>query len=120
MQQYKPDEIRKFLEKKIKPVAEKRFIEFGMDKEEAEELIEEGIDSIFSKIFLIEKFLKDKNYKALIKLTHSIKGVLLNLGLENEAEAFKKVKHMYENGKNYIEIETQTRKAIKMLLNEGK
>ena len=116
MQQYKPDEIRKILEKKIKPVAEKRFIELGIEKEEIEELIEDGIDSVFSKIFLIEKALREKNFEALIKLTHSVKGILLNLGLEKEAELFKKIKYLYEEGKSDREIKEKTLKAIKYLI----
>ncbi|WP_456436880.1 hypothetical protein [Desulfurobacterium sp.] len=99
----------------IKKKAYKHLENFGFENDDIKELIEDGIISIKSKLFLIEKALKEKNADTLIKITHALKGILLNMGMEEEAEEFRKVKRLYENNNNFEKLEEQVKKAINKL-----
>ncbi|WP_457568776.1 hypothetical protein [Desulfurobacterium sp.] len=99
----------------IKKKAKKHLEGFGFENDDINELIEDGINSIKSKLFLIEKALKEKNAETLIKITHALKGILLNMGMENEAEEFRKVKRLYEKDNSFEKLEEQVRKAISKL-----
>ncbi len=107
---------REKLMETIKTKALEHFKKLGLEDEDAKELLEEGADSIQSKIFLISKTLKEENIEALIKLTHAIKGILLNLGLEEEATEFRKIKQLYEEGKSFKFIKEQTQKSLRKLI----
>ncbi|OMH40998.1 hypothetical protein [Desulfurobacterium indicum] len=95
--------------------AKKHLEGFGFENDDINELIEDGINSIKSKLFLIEKALKEKNAETLIKITHALKGILLNMGMKNEAEEFRKVKRLYEKDNSFDKLEEQVRKAISKL-----
>ncbi|WP_456396921.1 hypothetical protein [Desulfurobacterium sp.] len=99
----------------IKKKAKKHLEGFGFKNDDINELTEDGINSIKSKLFLIEKALKKRDIKTLIRLTHALKGILLNLGMEKQAEEFRKVKRLYEDNNSFENIEAQVRKAISKL-----
>ncbi|WP_457567863.1 hypothetical protein [Desulfurobacterium sp.] len=108
-------EINNEIINNIKQKATRHLAGFGFGEEDINELIEDGINSIKSKLFLIEKALKEKNPGSLIKITHALKGILLNMGMETEAEEFRKVKRLYESNKSFEELEKQVQKAIEKL-----
>ena len=48
-------------------------------------------------------------------LFRSIKGVLLNVGLNEDASSFKEIKHLFEEGKSNDEIKEITKERISIV-----
>jgi hypothetical protein len=67
-----------------------RFKEMGIDDEETlNELNQESINSLESELNKVENILNSDDLSELGFHTHTIKGVLLNAGLESDANKFK-------------------------------
>ena len=86
-----------------------RFSAMGVDDEETiNELIKVAIESLEETLSKIDDILKGDNLEELGFYTHTIKGILLNAGLDEDAESFKEIKHLAENGKTEEEIKKIT------------
>jgi len=90
-----------------------RFKEMGIDDEETlNELNQESINSLENELNEIENILNSDDLSELGFHTHTIKGVLLNAGLESDANKFREIKHLFEEGKTDDEIKEITRERI--------
>ena len=79
---------------KIKESIKTKFSEMGVDEDTINELVNVSIESLESELQAIEKILEGGNIEDLGFHTHTIKGILLNVGLNDDAENFKEIKHL--------------------------
>lgn len=97
---------------KIKESINKKFGELGIDDDSINELIEVSISSLEEELDKIDKILESDNLSELGFHTHTIKGVLLNVGLNDDANSFKEIKHLVEDGKSIDEIKAITKERL--------
>jgi HPt (histidine-containing phosphotransfer) domain-containing protein len=97
---------------KIKESISKKFGELGIDDDSINELIEVSISSLEEELDKIDKILESDNLSELGFHTHTIKGVLLNVGLNDDANSFKEIKHLVEDGKSVDEIKAITKERL--------
>jgi len=97
---------------KIKQSIVQKFTEMGVDEETINELVNVSIESLESELAAIENILKGDKLDELGIHTHTIKGVLLNVGLDEDANQFKEIKHLFEEGKSDEEIKEITKSKI--------
>jgi len=97
---------------KIKKSIQHRFLEMGIDDETINELISVSIDSLTNELEEVYKILQSDDISELAIHTHTIKGILLNVGLSEDANQFKEIKHLIENGMDISEIKEITQKRI--------
>ena len=97
---------------KIKESIENKFSAMGVDEESINELIEVSILSLEEELSKIEALLQSDDISELGLFTHTIKGILLNVGLDDDAAKFKEIKHLFEEGKSDEEIKEITRERI--------
>ena len=97
---------------KIRELIEKRFKEMGVDDDTIDELVEVSIESLNDELSKIDAILNSDDLSELGFHTHTIKGVLLNVGLDEDANNFKEIKHLFEEGKTNDEIKEITKKRI--------
>ena len=79
-------------------------LEYDLSKNQVADMLVIGCNDIKKNLAKIAVCVDDGNrsvldYEALRKAAHSIKGVLLNLGLKEEADAAKKIEAAAGNGK---------------------
>ena len=96
---------------KIKNSIQTKFSEMGVDDDTINELVNVSIESLENEINAIKKILESDNIDDLGFHTHTIKGVLLNVGLNEDAENFKEIKHLIGNKSNE-EIKEITKQRI--------
>jgi HPt (histidine-containing phosphotransfer) domain-containing protein len=97
---------------RIKESIRKKFEEMGVDEETINELASVSIESLENELSKIEDILKGDDISELGFHTHTIKGVLLNVGLNDDAERFREIKHLVEAGKTEEEIKEITKERI--------
>jgi len=97
---------------KIKDKVTAKFSEMGVDEETINELVDVSIESLSEEISQVETILNSDNLDDLGIHTHTIKGVLLNVGLEDDANRFKEIKHLFEDGKSNEEIKEITKERM--------
>jgi len=97
---------------KIKESVKTKFGEMGIDDDTINELVNVSIESLEEELSQIYQLLEDGNLQELGFHTHTIKGVLLNVGLDEDANSFKEIKHLFEEGKSNDEIKEITKQRI--------
>jgi HPt (histidine-containing phosphotransfer) domain-containing protein len=97
---------------KIKESIKEKFLAMGVDDESINELIEISILSLEDELSKIEALLQSDDISQLGLYTHTIKGILLNVGLDDDANKFKEIKHLFEEGKSNNEIKEITKERI--------
>ena len=97
---------------RIKESIRKKFEEMGVDEETINELTLVSIESLENELSKIEDILKGGDISELGFHTHTIKGVLLNVGLNDDAEQFREIKHLVEDGKTEEDIKKITKERI--------
>ena len=97
---------------KIKESVTKKFSEMGVDEETINELVNVSIESLEAELSEIENILITNELDELGIHTHTIKGILLNVGLDEDANQFKEIKHLFEEGKTNDEIKEITKQRI--------
>ena len=91
----------------------KRFRSMGIEDEETlNMLVEESTKSLEDELAKINDILNSDDLSELGFHTHTIKGVLLNIGLDEDANRFKEIKHLLEEGKSDEEIKEITKERI--------
>ena len=91
----------------------KRFRSMGIEDEETlNMLVEESTKSLEDELAKINDILNSDDLSELGFHTHTIKGVLLNIGLNEDAERFREIKHLFEEGKSDEEIKEITKERI--------
>ena len=96
---------------KIKESIKTKFSEMGVDEDTINELVDVSIESLETELQAIEQILDSGNIDELGFHTHTIKGVLLNVGLNDDAENFKEIKHLIGE-KSEDEIKEITKERI--------
>jgi len=74
--------------------------ELGLDEEEVLPLISTARESLREDLRKLEKSLENGNLEDFAKVAHTVKGVLLNLGLEEEAGFAKELELKARAGEN--------------------
>ena len=97
---------------KIRDSVTKKFSEMGVDDDTINELVDVSIESLNDELSKIENILNSEDLSELGLHTHTIKGVLLNVGLNEDASSFKEIKHLFEEGKSNDEIKEITKERI--------
>jgi HPt (histidine-containing phosphotransfer) domain-containing protein len=97
---------------KIKASIEEKFASMGVDEDTINELVNVSIDSLEDEVSKIKDILNSDNLGDLGLHTHTIKGVLLNVGLSDDAHKFQEIKHLFEEGKSEEEIKEITIERI--------
>jgi len=97
---------------KIRESVTKKFGEMGIDEETINELVMVSIESLNEELSQITNILNGDDLTNLGLHTHTIKGVLLNVGLDEDANQFKEIKHLFEEGKSNDEIKEITKERI--------
>jgi HPt (histidine-containing phosphotransfer) domain-containing protein len=97
---------------KIRNSVYDKFTKMGIDDASIEELIEISIDSLEEELNNITEILNKDELDFLGLHTHTIKGILLNVGLKDDAEEFQEIKHLFEAGKTKEEIKEITKNRI--------
>jgi HPt (histidine-containing phosphotransfer) domain-containing protein len=101
-------------QKKIKDSVTEKFGAIGVDEDTINELVSVSIESLNDELSKIDAILNGGNIKDLGIHTHTIKGILLNVGLEDDANQFKEIKHLFEEGKTEDEIKQITLTKIEI------
>ena len=96
---------------KIKKSIKTKFSEMGVDDDTINELVNVSIESLEAELQAIEEILNSDNIDELGFHTHTIKGILLNVGLNEDANNFKEIKHLIGKKTN-DEIKEITQKRI--------
>jgi len=96
---------------KIKESIKTKFSEMGVDDDTINELVSVSIESLEAELQAIKKILNSDNIDELGFHTHTIKGILLNVGLNDDANNFKEIKHLI-NEKTNEEIKEITKERI--------
>jgi len=97
---------------KIIESVKQRFGEMGVDDDTINELVDVSIESLNDELSKIEDILNSDDLSELGLHTHTIKGILLNVGLNEDANTFKEIKHLFEDGKSEDEIKEITKERI--------
>ena len=97
---------------KIKESIKNKFSDMGIDDDSIQELADVSIESLEEELKNVQAILETDDLTELGFHTHTIKGVLLNIGLNDDAERFKEIKHLFENGKSNEEIKEITKERI--------
>jgi len=97
---------------RIKDSVTEKFSAMGVDEDTINELIAVSVESLNEELDKIENILNGDNLEDLGLHTHTIKGVLLNVGLDEDANSFKEIKHLFEEGKTNEEIKNITKERI--------
>ena len=97
---------------KIKDSITKKFSEMGVDDDTINELVNVSLESLNDELSKIEGILNSDDLSELGLHTHTIKGILLNVGLDEDANNFKEIKHLFEEGKSDEEIKEITKERI--------
>jgi HPt (histidine-containing phosphotransfer) domain-containing protein len=93
----------------------KRFRSMGIEDEETlNMLVEESTKSLEEEISKVNSIIEGDDLSELGFHTHTIKGVLLNIGLNEDAERFREIKHLFEEGKSDEEIKEITKERMSM------
>jgi len=97
----------------------KRYLsqELGVEEEEVEGLIQLARESLRENFEKLEKCLLEDRIEEFARVIHTIKGVLLNLGLEEEA-AFSKEIELKARAGEAKEMLTEMVKTLKRYLAE--
>ena len=101
---------------KIRDSVTTKFGAMGIDEATINELVMVSIESLEEELTKINNILNSDNLGDLGLHTHTIKGVLLNVGLEEDANKFKEIKHLFEDGKSDDEIKEITKQRISIFL----
>ena len=97
---------------KIIESVKQRFGEMGVDDDTINELVDVSIESLNDELSKIEIILNSDDLSELGLHTHTIKGILLNVGLNEDANTFKEIKHLFEDGKSEDEIKEITKERM--------
>jgi len=97
---------------KIKESINNKFSVMGVDEESINELISVSIESLEEELAKVQEVLNSNDISNLGFYTHTIKGILLNVGLDDDANKFKEIKHLFEEGKTDDEIKEITKERI--------
>jgi len=99
---------------KIRESVVQKFGDMGVDEDTINELVAISIESLQEEITQLQALLDGENLDQIGFHTHTIKGVLLNVGLDDDAKKFQEIKHLFEEGKSNDEIKeiTKTRLSI--------
>ena len=97
---------------KIIESVKQRFGELGVDDDTINELIDVSIESLNDELSKIDTILNSDDLSELGLHTHTIKGILLNVGLNEDANNFKEIKHLFEEGKSDEEIKEITKERV--------
>ena len=97
---------------KIIESVKQRFGEMGVDDDTINELVDVSIESLNDELSKIEDILNSDDLSELGLHTHTIKGILLNVGLNEDANTFKEIKHLFEDGKSEDEIKEITKERM--------
>ncbi|WP_038055920.1 Hpt domain-containing protein [Thermodesulfobacterium hydrogeniphilum] len=103
--------------KKVEQVLSK---ELDLEEDELKEFIQLAKDSLKSNFSELDMALNKDDKEMIAKKAHTIKGVLLNLGLEEEANLAKKIELEAKSNVNKEKIEKMIEKlkeALKELIN---
>ena len=92
-----------------------KFKPMGCDEETIQNLIDVSLESVCEEVGIIYKILQTDDISNLGFHTHTLKGVLLNVGLEKDGLKFKEIKHLFEEGKTDEEIKNITKERLKVL-----
>ena len=97
---------------KIKANVTEKFSAMGVDEETINELVAVSIESLEDELNKVREILDGGNLDDLGIHTHTIKGVLLNVGIDDDASQFQEIKHLFEEGKSSEEIKEITKARI--------
>jgi len=98
---------------KMKDSIKQKFGEMGItDEATIQELIDVSVESLNQELEKIKVILEGNNIDNLGFHTHTIKGILLNVGLEDDAKQFQEIKHLASAGKTPQEIIEITKDKI--------
>ncbi len=78
--------------------------EVGLGEDEVDALLQMARESLIENLEKLEQYLKEENFEEFAKVAHTIKGVLLNLGLEKEAAISKKLELKAREERNKEEL----------------
>jgi HPt (histidine-containing phosphotransfer) domain-containing protein len=96
----------------------KRFRGMGIEDEDTiNMLIEESTKSLEEEISKVNSIIESDDLSELGFHTHTIKGILLNIGLNDDAERFREIKHLFEEGKSEEEIKEITKERMSIFKN---
>jgi len=104
--------ISKEYENKIRESVANKFGAMGIDEDTINELVMVSVESLNDELSKIEDILNSDDLSELGLHTHTIKGILLNVGLNEDANSFKEIKHLFEEGKTNEEIKEITKKRL--------
>ena len=83
--------------------------EYNLTEKQVEAMVEIGCSDIKKNLKKITACFEGNitvlDYEVLRKAAHSLKGVLLNLGLKEEADAAQKIEDAAQNGENVDSVE---------------
>lgn len=112
------DSVLKYnLEQSLQYKVQLYFFEMFDNKEKTYKLYNLFIKNINKLCIQIEKDVKEKNNESLRKNLHSLKGVLLNGGLNKKGLFVQNVENQVKNGINWQEIETEVKNIVDYLFN---
>jgi len=104
---------------KIKNSITAHFNSMGItDEEQINAMIPEAITAITDEIKKIQEILNGDDLSELGFHTHTLKGVLLNMGLKEDADKFKEIKHLFEEGKTQEEVKQITKERISIFFED--
>jgi len=97
--------MKKYLEY-VAEKAREHFKNFGFDEDTIYLLINQGIADLKNNLTRLEEFVKNppQNLNELADTAHTVKGLLANLGLEEEGMKFKQIQLMVLEGKPREEV----------------
>jgi HPt (histidine-containing phosphotransfer) domain-containing protein len=100
-----------YKQKVIKSITDK-FGAMGIsDEDTINELCSVSLESLEEEVKKVEDILESDDISELAFHTHTIKGILLNVGLDEDANRFKEIKHLV-NKKSIEEIKEITKERI--------
>lgn len=90
----------------------------GFGSEDVERLIEVGFSSLSKHISELQELIKETSLdrERLVFLTHTVKGMLLNFGLAEEAKAFGEVKGLVDRGEGDHSLREKVKELLHRLL----
>jgi HPt (histidine-containing phosphotransfer) domain-containing protein len=94
-------EIKEIIDDELK----KATIELGIDEKTIYELFEEFLTQLKDEKSIFYTALKNKDYKTLHEISHKLKGVLLNLRINQLGEVFTNLDNMIKQNKDINKIE---------------
>jgi phosphoribosylformimino-5-aminoimidazole carboxamide ribonucleotide (ProFAR) isomerase len=87
----------------IRKIAMEKFL-LHFDYEEAKILVDEGLKSLEIQLNELQKAIERKDVENIVFHAHTVKGILLNLGLHEKGKAFGVAKDLYNQGKSADDI----------------